>query len=121
MHLLRKFLHNSNATTVCRLLVTLYFQENVLNNPIVIRKGLKLGELDAEADKDLLLSCFIDTGELSRLMSVDDPAAIVLGRTGSGKSALLLKINETAEHSVFLDPNDISIRFLGKKGVQILL
>ena len=83
-----------------------------MSNPIVIRKGLKLGELDAEADKDLLLSCFIDTGELSRLMSVDDPAAIVLGRTGSGKSALLLKISETAEHSVFLDPNDISIRFL---------
>ena len=100
--------------------MTLYFQENVLNNPIVIRKGLKLGELDAEADKDLLLSCFIDTGELSRLMSVDDPAAIVLGRTGSGKSALLLKINETAEHSVFLDPNDISIRFLGKKGVRTI-
>jgi len=83
-----------------------------LSNPIVIRKGLKLGELDAEADKELLLSCFIDTGELSRLLRVDDPAAIILGRTGSGKSALLLKISENTEHSVFLDPNDISIRFL---------
>lgn len=83
-----------------------------MNNPIIIRKGLKLGELDAEADRDLLSACFIDTGELSRLLAVDDPAAIVLGRTGSGKSALLLQIEEKAEHSVFLNPNDISIRFL---------
>ena len=83
-----------------------------MNNPIIIRKGLKLGELDAEADQELLSECFIDTGELSRLMSVSDPAAIVLGRTGSGKSALLLQVARTAEHSAFLNPNDISVRFL---------
>lgn len=52
-------------------------------NPIKIRKGVKIGELDAEADGDLLSTCFIDTGALGRLLAVDDPAAVVLGRTGS--------------------------------------
>jgi hypothetical protein len=81
-------------------------------NPIIIRKGLKLGELDAEADQDLMLSCFVDKGELERLADVGDPASIILGRTGSGKSALIQKIASVAEHASLLDPHDISIQFL---------
>ncbi len=79
---------------------------------IVIKKGLKVGELDAEADSDLLDSCFVDNGQLSSLLDVSSPASVVLGRTGSGKSALLYKISQGVEHSAMLDPNDISIRFL---------
>ena len=79
---------------------------------ITIRKGFKLGELDAEADADLLESCFVDNGQLNELLNVKSPASVVLGRTGSGKSALLYKISLDVEHSALLDPNDISIRFL---------
>lgn len=83
-----------------------------MTNPIVIKKGLKIGELDAEADSDLLSRCFIDSGYLNDLLDVTSPRSIVLGRTGSGKSALLYKVSDECEHSCFLDPNDISIRFL---------
>lgn len=83
-----------------------------MSNPIVIKKGLKVGELDAEADKDMLLSCFIDNGQFDSVIDVLSPASIILGRTGSGKSALLLETSSTVEHFVLLDPNDISIRFL---------
>lgn len=79
---------------------------------IVIKRNLKAGDLDAETDADLLSSCFIDKGDLEQLMDVQNPAAIVLGRTGSGKSALLLQIKERAARAVRLDPHDISIRFL---------
>lgn len=79
---------------------------------IIIKKGLKLGELDAEADTELLAACFVDNGQLSQLLDVESPASVVLGRTGSGKSALLYKISLEVEHSIALDPNDISIRFL---------
>lgn len=79
---------------------------------IKIKKGLKLGELDAEADADLLATCFVDNGQLGDLLDIQSPASVVLGRTGSGKSALLYKISLDVEHSVMLDPNDISIRFL---------
>lgn len=87
------------------------------NNSIIIRKGLKLGELDAEADKDLLITCFVDKGDLHRLLDVNDPASIILGRTGSGKSALLYKISADAEHTAFLDPHNISIQFLESSNV----
>lgn len=79
---------------------------------IIIKKGLKIGELDAEADSDLLASCFVDNGQLENLIDVSSPASVVLGRTGSGKSALLYKVSLDVEHSAMLDPNDISIRFL---------
>ena len=83
-----------------------------MNNPILIKKGLKLGELDAEADRDLLGACFIDNRQFYSVTDVLSPASIILGRTGSGKSAILLKTSVTVEHSTLLDPNDISIRFL---------
>jgi hypothetical protein len=83
-----------------------------MSNPVIIKKGLKIGELDAEADRDLLNVCFIDNGQLEILLDVSSPASIVLGRTGSGKSALLYKVSTTVERSIILDPNDISIRFL---------
>lgn len=79
---------------------------------ITIRRGFKLGELDAEADKSLLESCFVDNGLLDDLLDVNSPLSIVLGRTGSGKSALLHMVTTKAQHFVLLDPNDISIRYL---------
>lgn len=79
---------------------------------IKITRNLKVGALDAEADADLLNHCFVDNGYLSQLLDVDSPASIVLGRTGSGKSALLYKVQSQAKKSVKLDPSDISIRFL---------
>lgn len=81
-------------------------------NSITIKKGLKIGELDAEADTDLLASCFVDNGQLSELLDIKTSSSVILGRTGSGKSALLYKISLDVEHSAMLDPNDISIRFL---------
>lgn len=83
-----------------------------MESEIIIKKGLKLGELDAEADSDLLDVCFIDNGQLNDLLNIGTPASVILGRTGAGKSALLYKISREVEHSSFLDPNDISIRFL---------
>lgn len=81
-------------------------------NEVVIKKGVRLGELDAEADVGMLDSCFYDNGQLNDLLDVSSPRSIVLGRTGSGKSALIYKISSDVEHSSILDPNDISVRFL---------
>jgi len=77
-----------------------------------ITRNMKIGALDAEGDAELLNRCFVDNGYLSRLMDVDSPESIILGRTGSGKSALLYKIQYMAQKVVKLDPNDVSVRFL---------
>jgi hypothetical protein len=82
------------------------------DSKIKITRNLKIGALDAEADTELLKKCFVDNGHLSLLTSIDSPTSIILGRTGSGKSALIYKIEELAPKSIRLDPNDISLRFL---------
>ncbi|MBM1144499.1 hypothetical protein GN155_012000 [Alcanivorax sp. ZXX171] len=83
-----------------------------MSDAIIIKKGLKVGELDAEADIDLLGSCFVDNGPLEKILDVASPASVVLGRTGAGKSALLFKVSDSSENSCVLDPSDISVRFL---------
>lgn len=88
-----------------------------MSNPITIKKGLKLGELDAEADSVLLNTCFIDNGQLETLLDTSLPASIILGRTGAGKSALLHKISKDIKYSTILNPNDISIRFLENSNI----
>lgn len=88
-------------------------------NPIVIKKGVKLGELDAEADKDLLESCFVDSGQLGELLNIESPESIILGRTGSGKTALLHMIRKKSEHKAYLDPHNISIRFLEHSNIVL--
>ncbi len=79
---------------------------------IKISRNLKIGSLDAETDAQLLDKCFVDKGDLEELLDVRNPTAIILGRTGSGKSALIHKIHRTTNNCSRLDPNDISVRFL---------
>ncbi|MGH1402507.1 MAG: P-loop ATPase, Sll1717 family, partial [Acinetobacter tandoii] len=79
---------------------------------ITFNKNLRIGELDAEADSNLLDLCFIDNGYLNQLLDVNCPKSIVLGRTGSGKSALLYKLESSVSKFKRLDPHDISIKFL---------
>lgn len=87
-------------------------KEDKVTDEIKIKRGFRLGDLDAETDRELLSKCFIDNGELKLLMDVTRPESIVVGRTGAGKSALLIQIEERAQNFKKLDPNDISIRFL---------
>lgn len=81
-------------------------------NLIAIKRNFRIGDLEAETDIELLKACFVESDDLSILLDVKRPESIVIGRTGSGKSALLIRIQEVVEKSKFLDPNDISIRFL---------
>ncbi|TVL11770.1 DNA repair protein [Shewanella algae] len=83
-----------------------------MDNIGIIARNLKVGALDAETDRALLDKCFVDKGDLNELLDVKNPAAIILGRTGSGKSALIHKIETSSTNCSRLDPNDISIRFL---------
>lgn len=79
---------------------------------VPIKRNLKIGDLEAETDKDMLLRCFVDNGTLSPLLDVVLPESIIIGRTGSGKSALLIALSERVERCRFLDPHNIAIRFL---------
>ena len=52
-----------------------------------------LGEQTAENDKNLLISSFIETPEYRSLLESRD-STVVVGRRGTGKSAMYLKLAE---------------------------
>lgn len=82
------------------------------SSTIIIKKNFKVGELEAETDTELLDACFVDKGDIGTLIDVSNPACVVLGRTGSGKSALLHRLSHSVSKSRTLDPHNISIKFL---------
>lgn len=90
-----------------------------MSNDIKIKNGIKIGELDAESDEALLESCFVDNGSIQNLLELSHHDSIILGRTGSGKSALLYKISNSVSSHVVLDPNDVSIRFLEHSNIVL--
>lgn len=70
-----------------------------------------LGAPDAEADR-FLDDVFIDTGALGVLEDMDSAKCIIVGRTGSGKSALLKKLDVSERNLTRIAPESMSLKFL---------
>ena len=77
----------------------------------IIWRNLSVGSPDAATD-DLLERCFVDGGALGLLRDTRNHASIVLGRTGQGKSALLLKLQAVERHTIELRPLELAFRFV---------
>ncbi len=81
------------------------------------RRNENIGAAEAETDDAFLLDCFVDNGDLDVLLNTEDPRRIVVGRTGSGKSALLRLIRERSETCVALRPEELSLSYLSNSEV----
>ena len=81
------------------------------------RKHDIVGAADAEDDLDFLRSCFIDTGSLRVLKNCADPRRIVLGRTGSGKTALLKRLAEAEERVIEVHPESLSLGYISNSTI----
>lgn len=88
----------------------------------------RVGTADAEDDKVFLDECFVDTGALTTLLDVADARAVVVGRTGSGKTALLLQVARNARNHIAIKPeslalahisNSMILGFLQEAGVEL--
>lgn len=66
-------------------------------NKITLLSGTKIGELCAEDDLKYLESCFVRKPQLDQLLDLSTNASILLGRTGSGKSAIMQQIDLQAD------------------------
>lgn len=100
--------------------------KNPLGN-FVFRKHDNIGSADAEEDT-FLDECFVDNGDLNALRDCSNPKRLIVGRTGSGKSALLMKLRETEKRCIEVKPESLSLsyisnstilRFLGDLGVKL--
>lgn len=97
-------------------------------SPLALRAGLTIGAAAAEDDASLLLACFEDSGQYAEIKDIRSPKFLIKGRTGSGKTALLRKLEADASNVIRIDPNHLClhhisnsdiIRFLSANEVRI--
>lgn len=86
-----------------------------------LRKKDIVGGNDAEEDARWLSPCFVDTGQLEVLLDTQSPQRLVLGRTGSGKSALLKMLCDRAERVAVLDPAKLSLSYVSNAPILRVL
>ncbi len=75
-------------------------------------RHVNVGSADAVDDRKFLQDCFFDNGELDVLRDTSNNAAIIVGRTGSGKTALIEKILAEEERSVKIHPDQLALAYL---------
>ena len=82
------------------------------------RKTDKIGAASAEEDIEFLQACFVETNEYEVLKDKGDIRQIVLGRTGSGKSALFeyLKL-EHEDRVISIEPQELALTHVSNSSV----
>ena len=85
--------------------------------PIILRPGMTLGAMSAEDDSAFLDEGFVDTAALANLSEQDSPKCIALGRTGSGKSALLLHIEHHQSNVKRINPDSLSLNYISNSNL----
>ncbi len=76
------------------------------------QKHDSIGFPAAEQDSRFLKDCFVDTGDLSVLLDVGSPKAVIRGRTGAGKSALLSKVRESSRDVITIVPDQLAFNYI---------
>jgi hypothetical protein len=81
------------------------------------RKNETVGAEGAEQDEEFLGDCFYDQGDLDALRDCAKPTCIVVGRTGAGKTALLMELVDKEEHAIQLEPESLSLQYLSNSTI----
>lgn len=84
---------------------------------IALRPGVHIGEPAAEDDARFLAECFVDLPIVDQLKDIDSSKCVLLGRTGSGKTAILNHIEANSDHSIRIDPKDISFDYIANSNI----
>ena len=77
------------------------------------RKTDRIGAAGAEEDGEFLQACFVDTGDRDLLEDLSDNRVIILGRTGTGKSALLQTLaHKRPDRVIELRPENLALTYV---------
>jgi hypothetical protein len=87
------------------------------SNKLIFRKHANIGSADAIEDKKFLEKTFLDNGELDILADSNEPKCIILGRTGSGKTALLERLSDTKERAIKIAPEGLALTYVSNNDV----
>lgn len=78
------------------------------------KPGFAIGGIAAETDP-LLATCFISTNCFEAASNINDPRCAIIGRAGTGKTAILDEIKRRyGENTITIDPEALAFQFLGK-------
>lgn len=81
------------------------------------RKLQNIGAAGAEED-EFLTECFVDNGYLSPLEDIKHRGLILLGRTGSGKTALLRMLKGKREkNTIAVSPENLALTYVSNSNV----
>lgn len=86
---------------------------------IRIKPNMKIGQLDAESDHEFLSECYVDNGHIKLLIDTEKSEAIILGRTGAGKTASLIKANSRIDenYAKILDLENLFLRYISNSNI----
>ncbi|GGP24833.1 P-loop ATPase, Sll1717 family [Silvimonas amylolytica] len=85
--------------------------------PFRFTRHARIGEAGAEQDDEFLFNNFEDVGDYEELQSLRSVKRIVLGRTGSGKTALLRYLLHREDHVIPLEPEQLSLDYIANNHV----
>jgi hypothetical protein len=81
------------------------------------RKLDSIGSPDAQQDTEFLGNCFVDTGLLKVLRDCSDSRRVIVGRTGSGKTALIQRLLDTTQNVIVLPPEQLAIGYIANSNI----
>jgi len=87
------------------------------SDKIILNPGVSIGEPAAEEDGRYLARCFVEHPMIDALTNVESPQSLLVGRTGTGKSAILLHIEEAYEGVTRIDPRDMAFHYIGNSAI----
>lgn len=86
-------------------------------NPITLRQGQIIGEPAAEDDDDFLFDTFFEHHAYRAVTDVSGPRFLLVGRTGTGKTAMLRKIEDQFENVIRIDPQELSLQYISNSDI----
>lgn len=92
-------------------------KKKTIRQSIKVKPHASIGASAAEDDHKYLASCFVDTGDAQIAKDIDSPKSILLGRTGAGKSALLINLQDTSDHVIKVNPESLSLGYISNSNI----
>ncbi|WP_421982473.1 P-loop ATPase, Sll1717 family [Roseibium sp.] len=88
-----------------------------MKRKILYKSDSHIGEIAAEYDDVFLQNCFVSIPVVDQLLDIESSKCILLGRTGSGKTAILNHIEEFEHHTVRIEPSNVSFDYIANSNI----